>query len=240
MFNLVNLSPIQALVPMTCLLCEEASKHPVCRGCRCDLPWLGAACERCALPLAKPGMCGQCSQALPTFQRCHSPWRFEVPVGQLINQFKHRRNFRYGGFLSLALADHIRQQYKADQLPDYIVPVPLHWRRLLRRGFNQAHFIARSVSPNIHKPVLPCVKRSLPTSQQQGLNRRERLRNLVDAFAINEKIVKSIPVQQSSVAVVDDVMTTGATAEAISTVLKRAGFEQIHCWVLARTPAPQD
>lgn len=225
---------------MTCLLCEQANKEPLCAGCRRDLPWLESSCDYCALPLSQPGICGQCSQDLPSFQHCLSPWRFDMPVGRLINQFKHRRNFRYGSFLSQELARHVQQSYSADELPDCIVPVPLHWRRLLRRGFNQAEFIARILGKELNKPLLRCVSRAVPTSQQQGLKRRERLRNLADAFVVKEKVFGSKVARPKSVAVVDDVMTTGATAEAISTVLQAAGIEQVHIWVVARTPAPQD
>lgn len=224
------------LLPKSCLLCGEIGDFTVCSGCYEELPWLKSACETCALPLPKAGMCGACQQQPPQFDCCVSPWQFAPPVGKLINQFKHRRNFRYGDFLATELSRTLRQQYqeRQQQLPQAVMAVPLHWRRGLWRGFNQSQFLAQEVCRDLGLQWLKALRRNQPTPKQQGANRKQRLKNLDGVFSCEFK--GDVP---ERIALVDDVMTTGATVEAVCTVLKQAGVKSIDIWVLARTPAPK-
>lgn len=230
---LVNISNALAdwLVPQACLLCGDDSNTALCRPCYRELPWLQRACAICALPLDSPGTCSHCLRKQPSFDRCVSAFQYARPIGPLINQFKRHRNFRVGGVLTGALSNTLQAKYVERDLPDCIVPVPLHWRRTLTRGFNQATFIGQDLARDLGVPVKPLLRRTLATSKQQGSTRKQRLMNLKHAFDISGAI--ELP---DYVALVDDVITTGATAEAASARLKHAGVKRVDLWVLARTP----
>ena len=236
MSALVNISRslLDWLVPQTCLICDCASDNDICTPCYRELPWLEESCAVCALPLPVAGICPGCQQQPPSFDVCVGSFQFREPVGSLINQFKHRHHYRNGKVLSSALRHSLQQHYRQSPWPQAIVPIPMHWRRILRRGFNQSISIAQEIRSDIHIPFLPALRRVTATPKQQGLDRKARLKNLNHAFAVNEKI--ELP---PHVALVDDVMTTGATAEAASSVLKKAGVKVVDVWVLARTPAPE-
>jgi len=232
---LVNLprSLLDWLIPQTCLLCDSASAEPLCEPCQNELPWLRRGCDICALPLASVGLCPHCQQQVPSFDLCRAAFCFAAPISSLVNQFKHHRNFRNGSVLSDALKMNLQNSQHDGLLPDCLVPVPLHWRRQLRRGFNQAGFIANEIGKELSIPIRPLLGRSIATPKQQSLDRKARLKNLDNAFVIKQNT--SPP---NHVALIDDVMTTGATAEAASRVLKKAGVKKVEVWVLARTPAP--
>ncbi len=131
--------------------------------------------------------------------------------------------------LATLLAAEIAARY-GDLLPAIILPVPLHWRRLLLRGHNQAALIARTLGRRLGVPIeFDGTRRIRATRAQTGLDRATRRRNLVGAFACR------VPVIERAVAVVDDVMTTGATLTAMARCLKAAGASEVHVWTLART-----
>lgn len=222
------------LLPPRCLLCDEAGGNGgLCRPCREDLPWLDRACRHCALPLARDGeLCGHCLSKPPSFDRCRAAFRYAPPVDHLIGQFKNQRRLPAGKLLARLLVERLRGS--GEPLPELIAAVPLHWRRQLRRGFNQAAFVAEKLATELHIPLTVLATRRQPTAKQQQLGRRERLRNLQAAFLARPQLVAG-----RHVAIVDDVVTTGATAEALSRQLKEAGARRVEVWALARTPAPE-
>jgi ComF family protein len=224
---------LDLLLPHRCLLCEAPdSRRALCEPCRNDLPWLVSACPRCALPL--PGtaeLCGRCLSQPPAFDRCIAAFRYSSPVDRLVGQFKNQRRLSAGKLLSSLLLERLRKG--AEARPELIAPVPLHWRRQLLRGFNQATFIAGSLASQLDIPLLAVARRSQATPKQQQLDRRRRLGNLRGAFSVNRELVAG-----RHVAIVDDVVTTGATAQALSLALKRAGAARVDVWAIARTPAP--
>lgn len=116
--------------------------------------------------------------------------------------------------------------------PQLLVPVPSHWRSRLRRGYNQAHALADQLQALTGIPVKPLVIRNSTSAPQKTLDRKTRFKNLRGAFACNSNL------SGESIAVIDDVITTGATAELISECLAKAGAGEIHIWALARTPKP--
>lgn len=220
------------LLPHRCLLCDDAgSRGLVCQPCRDDLPWLISACPGCALPLAGAAeLCGRCLSHAPAFDRCIAAFRYASPIDRLIVQFKNQRRLSAGKLLSVMLVD--RLQECSEPWPEIISPVPLHWRRQLLRGFNQATFVAGHLATQLDIPVLSLARRSQATAKQQQLDRKQRLRNLRKAFTTTQRV------DGRHVAIVDDVVTTGATAQALSLVLKRAGAARVDLWAIARTPAP--
>lgn len=233
-FSIPIASFLTQLLPGHCVLCGCASGRPLdlCPDCEADLPWLQQACRRCALPLAHTDKqyCGRCQRSPPPFVRAEATWHYAAPVAQLIGGFKYHSHYSYGHVLAKLCPKKIVSTYYDRPVPDLIVPTPLHWWRQLGRGFNQSEQLARQLAAATDRPVCRAVLRHRRTPPQQGLNAQQRQKNLQSAFRT------VLPVAGRSVALVDDVMTTGATASAISHCLLAAGATQVHLWCLARTP----
>lgn len=232
---------VNFLLPHRCRLCLSCYPSALCSGCRDDLPWLRHHCWQCALPLprattpveSKPHCCGECLHQPPAYERCIAAFTYSPPIDRLIHRFKHHASLADGKLLSQQLGLQLQSAYKEDHWPDAITAVPLHWRRQLKRGFNQAAYIARQLSKQLQIPTRSGLKRHQPTDKQQHLSRRQRLQNLHSSFSCNDHF------QDLHVALVDDVMTTGTTARELSSILIAAGASRVDIWVLARTPAPQ-
>lgn len=225
-----------------CLLCgatAEQAALPLCAGCDDDLPWLAGHCSICALPLPVSGLtCGQCLRRAPAFQRVETPLRYGFPVDALVTRFKHQSNAPLGRLLGQLLERHLLHAYEEGlPRPDRLIPVPLSRRRERQRGFNQAHLLADWLAAPLGVPVdNRLLRRQLDTPAQQGLDAATRKKNLRNAFALAEC---ASSVEGLHLALVDDVLTTGATAERIARLLRRAGARRVDVYCLARTPAPQ-
>ena len=222
------------LMPGRCLFCSmpSADDIDICAPCRADLPWLEPGCRRCALPLPDPEeseLCGRCLIDPPAFQRTEACWLYRPPLARAIATFKYHRNLGYGRSLGILMADRIASAYSHGAAADFITSVPLHLRRRLRRGFNQSEMIAQLLAGQLQLPYRPLLKRTRATPAQQTLDAEDRYHNLKNAF-------RSKPLRGETVAVVDDVMTTGATADEVSRCLLAAGAGEVHIWCLARTP----
>ena len=223
----------------TCLLCNEPAdgNTPICLACETELPWLGDHCQTCALPLPAAGLtCGQCLKQPPSFERVVAPWLYGFPVDSLITRFKHNAKWPFGHLLGELLAQSLQHRFDDDlPRPDALVPVPLATRRLRKRGFNQAAMLARWLSERLH---IPCDERLLlrtqDTDAQQDLNAEARRKNLRNAFAL----MPEAAVAGRHLALVDDVLTTGATAQALARRLVDAGASRVDVYCLARTPKP--
>lgn len=224
----------QLLFPGYCLLCGEPSQRPqdICRACEQELPALGNHCPRCALPLNQTGTteCAECLKKAPYFQRVISGWRYQGSAAQLISRFKYQRQHSYGRVLGELFSKQLQQAYHGQALPDLIVATPMHWLRRLRRGFNHSEQLAGQLSRQLHIPVFRHIRRIRHSKTQQSLNAAQRRRNLKAVFRIGR------PLHGQRIAIVDDVMTTGATANELSHALLMAGAIEIHIWCLARTP----
>ncbi|MFJ7285854.1 ComF family protein [Pseudomonas sp. NPDC099000] len=224
-----------------CLLCSEATEEvrPICMACETDLPWLGDHCQTCALPLPASGLtCGPCLKLPPAFERVAAPWTYSFPVDTLITRFKHSAKWPFGRLLGELLAQFLQHRFDEDlDRPDALVPVPLAAKRLRQRGFNQAAMLARWLSSSLD---IPCDEKLLlriqDTSAQQDLNADARKKNLRNAFAL----VSGASIKGRHLAIVDDVLTTGATAQALARLLMEAGAARVDVYCLARTPKPGD
>lgn len=228
------------IIEQTCLLCDErCQSEPLCSACEADLPWLDGRCLVCAVPLPARGLvCGECLKRPPAFDHVEVPWRFAFPVDALISRFKHQAHWPYGRLLGERLAHHLQHAY-ADGLPrpDALLPVPLARRRLRQRGFNQAQMLAQWLSRALAITLeARTLERLIDTPPQQQLDAATRRRNLRQAFALSGEAA----VSGRHLALVDDVLTTGATAEALASLLKRAGAARVDVYCLARTPKPGD
>jgi len=220
-----------------CLLCNGYVRglKPLCAGCESDFPWNQFACLRCAMPMpASAGLriCGACLQSPPLFEHACCAWVYDDPVAGLLNRYKHSGQLACGYWLAQGLADAVAAHYLQQKitLPDCLLPVPLHWKRLRNRGFDQALEIAKVLSGRLDLPVSRSLQRQRFTDSQQSLDREQRQRNLAGAFALRK------PLKSQCVALVDDVLTTGSTANEITALLLSAGVDEVHLWAIARTP----
>ena len=211
-----------------CLLCALApsDEFGLCVGCLHDLPWhKGAHCKRCAR-LSPTPLCGACLRMPPAFDATHALFCYEFPLNALLVRYK------YSGALHLAklFATLMAAHHQAHSTIDALIPMPMHPQRLKERGFNQALEIARDLA--VHKG-LPLRKttceRVKHTPPQTSLKLKARLANVRGAFACTE------PVTALRIALIDDIMTSGASLNALAATLKQAGALHVECWVVART-----
>lgn len=225
----------QGLYPATCLLCGAPGIQgmDICASCLHDLPHNQDHCLICALPLpsnhAEKPICGRCLQRPPSFDRCHAPFTYGYPVSGLISDFKFNGKLHTGRLLAELLIGFIERNDL--KLPDLVMPVPLHPRRLRARGFNQALELARPVARHFNIPLdTKGCRRIKATEAQSGLDKKIRMRNMRSAFEVVNRI------DCEHLVLIDDVVTTGATVNELAKALKGPGVKRIDVWALARTP----
>jgi ComF family protein len=226
---------LERLYPPTCVLCGVTGHGglDLCPGCLADLPYNRHPCARCALPLpagtGAGALCGQCQRRPPPFDACYAAFRYEDPLPALVGGAKFRSRLELARLLGQCLARALFEQ--GAEMPELILPVPLHARRLRERGYNQALEIARAASRDLGVPIdTESCLRVVSTAPQAGLEQKERRRNVRGAF----QIVRSLP--RSHLAILDDVVTTGSTVAELTRVLRKAGATRVDVWAVARTP----
>jgi ComF family protein len=223
---------LRALLPQSCHLCAApAGTALLCAGCAASLPMLSARrCPCCALPTSDGSRCGSCLRTTPAFDATTAAFIYAFPVDELIQALKYR------GRLALAEwgADALCTALAAETVkPDLLVAMPLSRARQKERGYNQALEIARSIAPQTGVPLLRHgVVRIKDTPPQAMLPWKERAKNIRGAFACESDL------QGKTIAVVDDVMTTGASLNELARTLKKAGAARVENWVVARTLPP--
>jgi ComF family protein len=235
-------NPVQAwiaegrrwLLPPRCLLCGAPGSDDLdlCADCAAELPRNRLCCARCALPLPAPAaLCGQCQRHPPPWHAAWAPFRYAWPLDRLESRYKFAAELAAGR----ALGALWRGEPMPVAPPALIVPVPLHRARLRRRGYNQALELAKPLARHLGVPLRHDVLQRLrSTDAQTDLDAAARRRNVRGAFAVRQ----SVPLPPH-VAVLDDVMTTGATLAECARVLKRAGVRRVDVWALARAPSPR-
>ncbi|MDD3650258.1 ComF family protein, partial [Immundisolibacter sp.] len=194
-------------LPPTCTLCGApgADRLALCHGCHADLPWLGNACGRCAQPLPVSGVCGRCLRHPPAQDAAHAAFVYAPPLDRLVQGLKFGRRLGLARLTGALLAQAAAE--RAWPRPQLLIPVPLHDSRLRQRGYDQALVLGREVGRRLGLPVdWRSCRRLRATAPQSGLDRAARRRNVRGAFAVVQ------PPGVDHVAVLDDVMTTGATA----------------------------
>ena len=216
------------MLAQDCLLCQAASgAQLLCAACARELPLAAPGCPRCALAVADKQECGACIAAPPHYDATHAAFVYTYPVDALIQSLK------YGGQLALAgmFAQAIHQRTGKANDTNLILPLPLHPLRLAERGFNQAAEIAKALSRRCGIAMdTQLAQRVRNTAPQAELPWRERAANMRGAFACDRDL------SGLNIAVVDDVMTTGATLDEFARTLKRSGAARVENWVVARTP----
>jgi len=222
---------LQSLIfPPRCLLCGAPgySGMDLCCNCFIELPSNSCACRQCGenLPAVSGSeICGDCLNNPPAFDETHAPYRYLEVMPYLVSQLKFRGQLAYARLLGQLLA---RQLLNARR-PDCIMPVPLHLSRYRERGFNQSIEIGRFISKALQLPLSlhDCIRQQR-TQHQTELTATQRQKNLQQAFAVSR------PFAYKQVAILDDVMTTGATADALARILKQQGVENVSVWVCCR------
>ena len=217
-----------------CLLCHQATQcHPLlCNECHAELPRIVHPCPRCGFPLPEAGnLCGSCLQHPPAWDRLRIVADYQAPYLQLIHQLKYAGRIECATLLGRLFceASKLSLSEAGDKRPEVLLPVPLHWWRQWRRGYNQAEELARVIGDTLQIPVDGhCLHRTRATPPQARLHKQQRKENLQAAFAMT-------PSNYRHVALVDDVVTTGATAEQLTQLLRQAGVEVVEVWAICRT-----
>jgi len=232
----------QWFFPNICCLCGHYSTtgRDLCGTCDSVLPWISDRCYRCGLPLdaVYPGTesirCLQCEQSPPPFDRLCTVFSYDPPVTKLTRGLKFGNQLVYGRILGELFADKVIDRwYKNTPFPEAIIPVPLHEKRLQRRGFNQSVELLVPLLKRYSIPlVLEACSRVRKTTPQSQLDKSSRKRNLKNAFQVSQSYT-SFPYEH--IAIMDDVVTTGSTVRALSEVLKAVGVQQIDIWCICRT-----
>lgn len=226
--------------PWNCLACRSkigprGAVLGLCQDCARQLqPVQGSRCRRCAIPLpasAGERLCAACQQPRGPWQQVHAAWFYEGTLSQVARSMKFGRM----AFLADELGHRMGKRY-ADELTeiDIVTYVPLHWRRRLSRRFDQAKRIADALAHDAELPCRRLLRRVRATPPQSRRSRRERLRGLSRAFQLR----RPGAIRGRRLALVDDVVTTGATIDAASAALRRGGPKSIVVFAAARTPPP--
>ncbi|MFC0322110.1 amidophosphoribosyltransferase [Gallibacterium melopsittaci] len=221
----------------SCIVCGcrlAISIHGICSTCYRQLPKV-AYCGCCGTALPEDRMsCGCCLLNPPKWQRIVFVSAFVEPIQPLIYRFKFHQDYWLDRSLARWLFLAVRNAKRTHHLtlPDLLIPVPLHHRRQWQRGYNQAALLARYLSRWLN---IPCredlIVRKRATEAQRGKTAAQRQRNLSHAFAL----VKPLPQGIKSIALIDDVITTGTTMEEICLCLQQVGIEDIQVWALCKT-----
>lgn len=219
----------ECFFPTLCVLCGSTGQpgRELCRDCERDLPIIDISCRQCGAPLPVPGLCGRCQHHPPAFAQTVAVFHYLPPLDDLVKRIKFKGDLHLARLLGELMAE--RLDASNTLLPDVIMPVPLHARRLRERGFNQALELARPIAKRLSLPLSwRQVIRIRATDPQSDLPAKLRSKNVKGAFALSSAF------RARHVAIMDDVMTTGHTVNELALLLRRNGATYISVWVCAR------
>ena len=218
---------IDWFMPQRCALCNAVSTAGFCPPCQPLLPWIATACARCGASLESAGICGRCQKRPPSYHDSRIPFHYQAPISNGIQRFKYGADLNYAGTFADMLTLHLLRA--GPPWPEVLIPVPLHPRRLRQRGFNQALELAAMVGKKLRIPVISNrLHRQRNTPAQVGLNAAARRKNMHQAFIANDVS------QFTHIALIDDIVTTGSTANAAAAALRTAGAGHITVWAVAK------
>lgn len=227
------------LLPTTCLLCGQWQGQPLCGVCVQRWQRPVTRCARCAIALPQPtrdAVCPACEDHSPEFDRAIAALDYEDPWRSVLSRFKFQEATALAAPLATLLWQALSQR---PHRVDLIVPVPLSRTRLSERGYNQTWLLAQQLSRRLGCPARHDVlQRTRHTERLMSLDAEARRAQIIDAFDVPQAALPHL--QRRHIAVVDDVLTTGATLNEVAHTLRAAGASSVSAWVLARTPAPPD
>jgi len=224
---------LSLLLPQVCQLCGDitgGSNVGLCRACHDALPSMPLGCMRCANPLSSSNksdklLCGHCLKQPPAYDDTIALFPYQQPIDSLVQALKFRHQLNHGLLLAKLMARHLADKQAS---ADCIIPVPLHSTRLRQRGFNQALELARPISKKLNIPIdSHSCRRRHDTQSQSSLPLDQRKQNVRYAFVVK-------PCRYEHVAIVDDVMTSGHTVNALATALKHQGVKKVSVWTCCR------
>lgn len=224
----------QSLLPPSCVLCGGPGQPPdldLCAACESELGANSPACERCGDPLAGnlggAAVCGACIRDKPHFHGAFCAFRYAYPLDHMVLALKFHGAVTQGRVLGTLLGRRLLNR-TVHEMPESIVPMPLSDERFRERGYNQAVELGLPVSRILEIPLrTDLAVRQRHTREQAALSRKERKKNVRGAFAIKGKVDKA------SIAILDDVVTTGSTANELAKELIRAGARRVELWAVA-------
>lgn len=224
------------LLPPHCQLCgATAEQDELCANCAADAHLIDQACPLCALPNDDHSVCAECANQPPDWQAANSCFIYEGAVTQLMRRWKYGKQGSAERLLCEAFAGWMQATAFTTEATA-IIAVPMHPHKLRQRGFNTAYQLARSASRVLKLPLLEqALKRDHLTDSQAGLDKAARQHNLLGAFSVNAEALQG----HRQLILVDDVYTTGATAQSCSQGLQQAGVTHLHLLTLARALPPK-
>ncbi|HSG65023.1 MAG TPA: ComF family protein [Gammaproteobacteria bacterium] len=218
---------LACLLPARCPGCGARTARALCADCRAELREVTNPCRRCGLGLPV----SECPRDA-AYWHCASvlaPYAYVAPLQRYVRALKFGGQRNTGRLLGELLLEHVLSTRAAEEV-DVLVAVPLHRRRLIERGYNQAVEIARPLAATLRLPLwIAGISRPRATAAQSQLDARQRRANLHGAFAVSRAF------DGLRVALIDDVLTTGATSNALALELLRAGATAVHAWAVARS-----
>lgn len=217
------------LFPQYCLCCDEFIEEGyICSYCNLALPYLHNACQQCAYPLNNQALiCGDCIKRRPAFDKTFALFLYHSPIDVMLKRLKFNAQLHYAHFFADCFREKISAWYQNDKLPEAIIPMPLHVKRLRMRGYNQAFEIGRALKIGVPALNNICFRKR-HTQPQSELDLKKRRANVYNAFAVRE--ISTL----RHVAIMEDIVTSGNTVNALSIALKRVGIERIDIWSCAR------
>ncbi len=224
---------INILLPNHCMLCQNNTHRSIslCVHCEKELPWNDKACRCCGKYIEKSSttLCGKCLAQPPPYRHTVAAFRYQPPVSDWISAIKFYNKWYYTQMLGKLFAKRLLQTRSKEKWPELIIPVPLHHKRLRKRGFNQALEIAKPIAKAFNIPIdtqsIQRIKNTLPQSE---LSKASRQKNIKKAFHLGKPIIAN------HIAIFDDVITTGNTITELSQALKHHGVKTIEVWCCAR------
>ena len=219
------------------LCAARAGDAIVCTACARALPLLPRACAVCGLPLDAGATCGRCLHDPPPFAATIAAFVYAFPVDRLLHELKYAGRLAVADWAAAALsaaAARALAERSHTEPPDALTALPLAPSRQRERGFNQAREIAVRVAPTLALPLVPALERTEGGGAQAALPWARRVANVRGAFRCAHDV------RGRAIALVDDVMTTGATLTAAALALRDAGAARVECWVVARTLPPAE
>ena len=220
-------SPTLMRLSLFCYMCNHlhVGQQCICQDCYELFVPIGPACQRCARPLSDSGLvCGYCLSVPQALDNVYTAFRFEGPLRQLLHDFKYNEKLN----LTKLLVTMMHHALDSTYTTECIIPIPMHRKRLRQRGYNQAAILAKEISKRLNIPYnTNCCKKIIHTAAQAGLKKTQRELNLKHAFACK-------PLHYKHVTLIDDLITTGSTANAVARELKNSGVDRVDLLCVAR------